>query len=334
MIKTMCCLGSATLGVLLLSACGSTTPYGDQDISKLSTGDTNAVSTGGYFWTYTDHNADGTQYHATISQTTTLSVALAPTKESDAHGNVLKVTGSVPIELPWADVSTQVDYTIDPHWKSLYPDAKVPAYPAAGLGFGFANNNAPFDATRGAVTGKLTGPAKYIGVAFDMRVAAGMTTVWTSFPMVGTDLPDIGFKDAFPAPGKDGGCTYYRTDNTPADGYQTCFASYRKGYYDTANATSPYSTMAAGGTWGRHCTLFSEVGIPKWANAGTKSHDPTFDPTKVLKMQWDMFQPKTGDAAPYELSIDNVLLVTADNAKDNNCDPAWIGKDPGTGDQG
>jgi len=331
----MCCLGSATLGVLLLSACGSTTEYPPQDISILSTGKDNAVSTGGYFWTYTDHNATDSQYHATISQTTTLTVALAPTKESDAHGNVLKVTGSVPIELPWADVSTQVDYTIDPHWKSIYPDATVPAYPAAGLGFGFANNNASFDATRGAVTGKLTGPAKYIGVAFDMRVAAGMTTVWTSFPMVGTDLPDPGFKDEFPAPGKAGGCTYYTKDNTPASGYQTCFASYRKGYYDTANAKSTYSTMAAGGTWGRHCTLFSEVGIPSWAK-GTKTEGyvPPFDPTKVLKMQWDMFQPKTGDAAPYELSIDNVLLVTMDNAKDNNCDPAMIGQDAGTGNEG
>jgi hypothetical protein len=94
--------------------------------------------------------------------------------------------------------------------------------------------------------------------------------------------------------------------------------------------------MKPGGTWGRFCTLFSEVGVPSGANAGTKENVPGFDPTKLLKMQWDMYQPKSGDAVKYEISIDNVQLITEEDAKDakNNCDPAMIGMAPGTGGQG
>ncbi len=40
------------------------------DVSKLSTGDSNAIATGGYWWTYTDHNPDDSQYHALISPVT------------------------------------------------------------------------------------------------------------------------------------------------------------------------------------------------------------------------------------------------------------------------
>ncbi len=328
MIKTLCSLGSATVGVLLMTACGSSQPLGDQDISILSKGETNAASTGGYFWTYTDHNAEGNVYHATVSQVTTKSVALQPTKDSDAaHGNVLMISGQVPVEIPWTLVSTQDPTSIDQHWKGIYSDAMVPAYPAAGLGFGFQKNNAQFDGTQGG---------KFVGVAFDMKVIDGMPLVWTSFPMVGTDLPDPGFDDAFPAPGKDGGCIYYTSTNPPTTGYQTCFANYRKGYYDTTTGTSAFNTMAAGGTWKRYCTLFSEVGIPSWANAGTKQNTPAFDPKKILKMQWDMYQPKSGDPVKYELSIDNVQLMTAEDAKDakNNCDPNMITAAPGSGGQG
>ena len=337
MIKTMCCLGSATLGVLLLSACSSP-GYPPPDISILSTGKDNTVSTGGYFWTYTDHNADGNKYHATIQPISTKKIALTTTTDDAAHGSVFNVKGSVPPALPWTGdattggVSTQADYTIDQYWATTYPNPKamVPVYPAAGLGFGFQAGNAPFDATQGG---------KYIGVAFDMKLNdASMTTVWSSYPMVGTDLPDPAFDDVFPAPGQAGGCKYYTADNTPASGYQTCFTNYRKGYHDSSSAKTQYSTLAAAGTWKRYCTLFAEVGIPNWANPLNQSNVPAFNPTKILKMQWDMFQPAETATSPatFDFSVDNVNLLTTKDAMDakNNCDPAMIGQDAGTGNEG
>jgi hypothetical protein len=337
MIKRICCLGSATLGALVLAACGSSTPI-ELDKSVISTGDNNATSTGGYFWTYSDHNDPNdplqAPYHSTVHPLTNADVSLQPVLDDDTssgHGKVLQITGSVPTELPWPDVSTQAAYTIDKYWKKLYPDATVPAYPAAGMGFGFQDKNKPFDATFGG---------KYIGVAFDMKTGVdGMQTVWVSFPMVGTDLPDIpNNHDAFPAPGEPGGCTYYTSTNDPVTGYQTCFANYRKGILLTGG--NEYNTLAPTGTWKRYCVLFSEVGIPNWANQGTKANDPAFDPTKILKMQWDMFQPKGAiadtPAANFDIKIDNVKLINKDEAKQaaNNCNQSYIGLPPGTDDAG
>ncbi len=344
MIKRICCLGSATLGAFVLAACGSSTPITAIDKHVISSGENNTTPFGGYFWTYSDHDdpTDPAQapYHATVLPLTNADVALTPVLDSDAsHGKVLQITGSVPTELPWAvtdpttnetvGVSVQSDFTIDKYWKSLYPDAMVPAYPAAGMGFGFQDKNKPFDATLGGT---------YIGVAFDMKTGVnGMQTVWVSFPMVGTDLPDIpNNHDAFPAPGQPGGCTYYTSTNDPVNGYQTCFANYRKAILATLGNT--YNTLAPTGTWKTYCVLFSEVGIPSWANPATRKNDPPFDPTKILKMQWDMFQPKgVGTAAAaFDIKIDNVILLTKDAAKEaaNNCDQSYIGLPPGTDDAG
>lgn len=331
MIKTLCCLGSATLGVLLLSACGSTAQLPSKpDISKLSTGDGNSVASGGYFWTYTDHNAASSQYHATSEPHTDMNTPLTVVADSDpAHGNVIKITGSVPPQIPWSLVSTQDPTSIDTYWVGLYPDSKIPAYPTAGVGFGWQANNKPFDATQGG---------KYVGVAFDLKLNdASMTTLWTSYPMVGTDLPDKNFNDDFPKPGEPGGCTYYTAPpNDPVNGYQTCFTNYRKTYTNT-NPANAYSALAPAGTWKRYCTLFSEVGIPSWANTATQSKEPSFDPTKLLKMQWDMFQPADGAAtAKFDISLDNVNLVTAKDAADpaNNCNPGMIDAGPGSGGEG
>ena len=116
---------------------------------KITTGN-GGVTTGGYWWTYTDHNAADSAYHATISQVTSLSVGFKPTVDSDpTHGNVLAVSGSVPPALPWALVSVQDPSTIDGYWQAAYPDSTIPAYPAAGIGFGLQHFNAPFDATGG-----------------------------------------------------------------------------------------------------------------------------------------------------------------------------------------
>jgi hypothetical protein len=299
------------------------------DSSKLSTGDNNAVSTGGYWWTYVDHNGPGSQYHASISQITGVTVALHPTADSDPnHGNVLSVNGMVPGALPWADVSTQVPYTVDAYWASIYPDSKIWDYPAAGIGFSFLHFSRPFDAT---------GNGKWVGIAFDMKANVNMPVVYVSMPMVGTDLPDpsVGITDDFPKQ-----CQYYTDTNTPATGGQSCFTHYREGIFSSGSSVgtpTAYNTLGSVGTWKRYCVLYSDVAIPIWANATTISMLASFDPTKLLKVQWDMYEPNSGSSsANYDISLDNVSLVSAAQAQDaaNNCNAARIGQPPGSGNAG
>ena len=342
MIKKMFCLGSAIFGVIGLSACGSTTSP-PIDASILSTCDNNAITTGGYWWTYTDHNdptvAANAPYHATIDQVTSAAQALQTKPDSDpAHGNVCVVSGSVPAALPWADVSAvpQAAYTIDPHWASIYPDATIPDYPSAGIGFGYQHFNKPYDATQG--------DKKYIGLVFDMKATTNMDTVWVSMPMVGTDLPDPspGITDDFPGPKpkNPNGCEYYTLTNTPGTGGMSCFTNYRKGIKSATSIHGPgnqYNTLAAVNTWQHYCVLFSEVAPPDWANAASLAKIPAFDPTQALKVQWDFFQPAAGGtAAAYGIAIDNVKLITAAEAQtaSNNCDPGRITAPFGSGDAG
>lgn len=341
MIKKMFCLGSAIFGVIGLSACGSTTSP-PIDTSVLSTCDNNAISTGGYWWTYTDHNdptaTTNKPYHATISQVTSAAQALQVTPDNSSYGNVCEVKGDVPPALPWADVSAvpQAAYTIDPHWASVYPDATIPDYPSAGLGFGYQHYNKPYDATQGG---------KYIGIVFDMKTTAdNMPAVWISMPMVGTDLPDPspGITDDFPAPTDPNGhgCKYYTLTNTPGTGGMSCFTNYRKGIEATTQGGGPYNTLATVNTWHHYCVLFSEVAPPNWANTASLGMIPKFDPTQALKVQWDFFQPpevgKGGVDTQYGIAVDNVKLITVAEAQtaSNNCDPARITAPFGTGDAG
>ena len=318
---------------------GTTSPTGSTvapDPSSLSTGDSNQVSTGGYWYTYADHNPDGSQYHATISPTTNMFTALVPSKDIDPnHGNVLKIVGQVPSGLHWVSVSTQDPQTIDTYWQSSYPDSMIPDYPAAGIGFGFLSRNAPFDATGGG---------QWVGIAFDMKTTVDTPVVWVSMPTVYTDLPDPKMQDAFPKQ-----CLYFTLNNTPVTGAQTCFAHYRMGIFANSSQATAFNTLATAfntlapvGEWKRYCVLYSTVAIPDYANGPTiealKAHP--FDPTQLLKVQWDMYQPPDGndgsDPVPFEVSLDNVNLLTAAQAADtaNNCDLEWIGAPPDTGDAG
>jgi len=339
MIKRIYCLGSAALGVALLSACGSTTPV-SVDMSNLSTGDNNQVSTGGYIWTYTDHNKtpdpatittdpSTLDYHAIITPVTSKDVALKPIVDTETiHGNVINVSGKVPGQIPWTNVAAQDSFSVDKYWPSIstYSDAMVPAYPAAGLGFGFKPGNDVFDATGGN---------KYIGIAFDLKVNVDQQLIWVSFPMEFTDLPDPNNSDLFPK-----SCKYYTKTNDPVSGGSSCFTNYRKGIFSEVHGGgNAYNTLAAPKTWKRFCVLYSEVAVPNWANVPTQDLMKAipFDPTKAIKVQWDMFQPGVGaDPAPFDVSLDNIKLITAEEAKDaaNNCDQARIGLADGSGDAG
>jgi hypothetical protein len=299
------------------------------DTSRLSAGDNNAISTGGYWWTYTDHNTSGSQYHATIDKITSAVVALQPVVDSDSsHGKVIQVSGTVPPALPWMSVAKQDPSSIDTYWKSIYPDSMIPAYPAAGVGFGFQHYNAVFDATGGG---------KWVGIAFDIKANVDMQVVWVSMPMVGTDLPDPNFEDMFPNQ-----CQYYTSEwgHTALDGSSACFAHYREGIFSATFAAiipGAYNTLSTVGTWHRYCVLYSDVSVPDWANATTRATVPQFDPTRLLKVQWDMEQPnESSTPAHFDVSLDNVSLVTETQAHDpaNNCDVSRIGQPPGTGTAG
>jgi len=342
MIKRIYGLGSTALGVALLSACGSTTPVA-VDMSNLSTGDTNQVASGGYIWTYTDHNTtpdsskiiatDATtfDYHATITPLTSQSVSLVPEQDTDPnHGKVIHVSGQVPGKIPWTYVSSQAPFSVDSYWPTInknglnYTDAMVPAYPAAGVGFGFTPGNAVFDATGGG---------KYVGIAFDLKINVDQPEIWVSFPMAKTDLPDPNNDDLFTK-----SCDYYTSTNTPLSGGSSCFTSYRKGIFSATDPSAyatpnAYNTLAASNTWKRYCVLYSEVGVPDWANdeTQTKMTAIPFDPTNSIKVQWDMYQP--ADATPqvsvkFDVSLDNIKLITAEQAKDatNNCNQSALGQ--------
>jgi hypothetical protein len=340
MIKRIYGLGSTALGVALLSACGSTNAV-TVDMSNLSTGDNNQVSTGGYIWTYTDHNTtpDSSKidltdyttwdYHATITPHTDAKTALKVETDDADHGNVIHVSGQVPGKIPWTYVASQAPFSVDPYWPTIpaYKDAMVPAYPAAGVGFGFLGRNAVYDVTAGG---------KYVGIAFDLKVNVAQDVVWVSFPMETTDLPDPNIadpnnSDLFPK-----SCEYYTSTNNPQDGGSSCFTSYRKGIFSsTSQSGTPttYNMLAAPSTWKRFCVLYTEVGVPNWANGPTKDKMKLipFDPTAVIKAQWDMYQPPDGAepvSVKFDVSLDNIKLITTEQAKDatNNCDQSALGK--------
>ena len=323
MIKMICCVSSATLGVLLLSACGSSAPV-VQDKAKLSTGDNNAIATGGYWWTYTDHNTEMNTGNAgaTVSPHTDKQTGLVPDVDSDAaHGKVIHATGSIPAAPTWADVTNMGLPTatgpgpnwVDTYWQALYPSSLVAGYPAAGIGFGFQNNNKPFDAVQD----------KYIGLVFDMKTAGNTNDIAVSVPIVGTDLANANFDDAFP---KDG-CIYpNKADPAATDSAnfvatnaaQTCFGNYHK-IFAMAN-------RAANDVWQTYCVLWSELTPPSWVKATLPAMDHAHL-KQALKVQWDMFQPPAGatEAAKFDVKLDNIRLVTEEDAtKQSACDAAAI----------
>ena len=326
MIKTMCCLGSATLSVVLLSACGSTTSI-TLDTSKLSTGDTNALTSGGYWWTYTDHNAQTKSGHtgATIQPQTDLTHGLVPEVDSDAaHGNVIRFHGDVAPAPAWTDVTNvpvaPATAWFDTYWPTLYPKALIAAFPAAGAGFGFQKNNHPYDVVQG----------KYIGFIFDMKTTGNTNDVSVSVPVVGTDLADSTFSDEFPADG----CIYpNKADSTLTDQAnflatnptQTCFLNYRKLF--------PVASRAGNDIWQTYCVLWSELVSPTWK--GALSTPPPLNHAtlkQALKVQWDMFQPaatpggQTPTNVSFDVKLDNIQLMTeADARKNPACSAAATG---------
>ncbi len=268
-MKKLTCLGCATLGLLVLSACGSTTPI-DFDNSKIWSGGpyaTNQVTTQGYWWTYIDHDGydtthGGAQFEqgSTISpltdQTTPLALEVDPA--APERGYIIHVWGTVPQAPNYNSLVVKALYT-DQYWKSVYPDSLIADYPSAGLGFGYQGNNAPYDVVQG----------KYVGFVFDMKTAGGTNDIAVSVPNVYTMLPDWTAKDKFTKncaypyqeAGKDDATSY--GDTSPA---QTCSANYNKIFHMACTGHGAFSgdIRAADGVWQTYCVLWSELTYPTW----------------------------------------------------------------------
>ena len=306
-IRSLAWMGAATLS----GACQLPDPGPIPNNCGLSTADNNAICTGGYWFTYADHNDETSPFHASVRPLTGLRIALSPTKDDAAHGTVIRVSGSVPPGLPEALISAADPSIIDKYWQAVYPDSEIPAEPAAGVGFGFKNHNSPFDGSQ---------LGKYVGVAFDMKANDAIAQLSVMMPIVGTDLPDPTYEDAFPKQ-----CEYYTASNAAPNGGASCFAHYRK--VIVADGAAPDNTLAPVGVWQRYCVLYSEVEIPASANAATIIMIPPFDPTQLLKVVWAMYAPgESGVAAPFDISIDNVDFLTPVQAPDaaNNCNLAKL----------
>ena len=280
-MKKLTCLGCATLGLVVMSACGSTTPI-DFDNSKIWLGGpnaTNQVTTQGYWWTYTDHDGYDVTHGAieiepgaTISPMTNETTPLALEVDSAApeRGYIIHVWGTVPPQPNYADI-VGAKYT-DQYWKSVYPDSLIADYPSAGVGFGFQGNNEPYDVTQG----------KYVGFVFDMKTESGTSDISVSVPNVYTALPDWTAKDKFTKncaypyeeAGIDDATSYQET--SPA---QTCSANYKKTFLMPITGDAGVSgaqqdggtfsgdVRAADGTWRTYCVLWSELTQQPWVKA-------------------------------------------------------------------
>jgi hypothetical protein len=226
-----------------------------EDPNLLSSCDSNRVTTGGYWWSYADPFDI-----ATVTPKASIAVPFAP--ESGSYDGSLgcHISGSVPGPLASSDERK------DACGEQLYP--------AAGLGFGFSDGNAPYD-----ITGKA-------GVSFVARAGQSDFSVRLSLAQTSTDIAFAEYADQFDS-------TCLCTQEAAAVGQvRSCFAHY--GILLTLSAE-----------WQRCTVFFADMAAPSWGQ------DQGLDPTKVLKLMWDMPQAPVGAVAiPFDVWVDDVRWIT------------------------
>lgn len=343
MMKMLTCLGCATLSVVALTACGTTAPITIDKANLWTNGNTAQVSTKGYWWTYTDHNLSngtanaGASIVPITSKTTGLPIVPDPDVPAE-RPHTIHASGYTPAAPDWTTVNTPA--WTDGYWVGKYPNSTdatgnvvtgtindIKAYPAAGIGFGFQENNKPYDVTQGT----------FVGFTFDMKTKSNTGDIFVSMPVVGTDVPDTFYTDAF-----EFHCAFPAAPFSTGHLTQTCFGNYHKAFKVTLNtvatATTPADTpdmqRAADGAWQTYCVLWTELTIPSWVNAGPTATAPAATPIvwnasalkNALKVQWDMFQPVSGGNSNFDVYLDRVRMITAKDAADasNHCNPANI----------
>ena len=344
MTKKLICFGCASLGLLMLSACGSTSPVTVDQSHLWPTGanTNNAVQTGGYWFSYTDHvqwminntgwvpSAHIPQQGASLTPLTSLTVSMPVTKvPSDAtHPYVMEVSGYTPEAPDWtSQVLTGLWFDTYYQQSGLYPDALLTAYPVAGFGFGFQHDNALFDPSN---------KGQYVGVIFDMKTLENTVSVDAQLSVVcsennGDDLNDPTFSDAFPRPG----CIYSKITTTPSTPLtegsdygteqvnNTCFAYMHKMFMNPPD-----------GQWATYCVLWNELALPSWVTGKPPAWNDDTLKNCSSKLKWEMDKTAAVGQNPpavskFDVSITNVILITREQAAaaSSNCNVANLPAD-------
>ncbi len=338
MAKRLICFASASLGLLMLSACGATGPVNtlNAPVDPVFCCD-DRVQTGGYWFSYSDHvqwMMANTQWNpvthipsqgATIDPLTSLTVSMPMAQDPAApeRGGVIQVTGSTPAQPASSDVIA--GQWFDTYYQRAYPNSLVVAYPVAGVGFGFKHDNAQFDPSYGGI---------YVGVTFDMKTQDNTVSVDAQLALVcdannGDDLNDPIFSDAFPAPG----CKYSQM-TTPGEDLAAQGADYAA---EQASDTCflyehKMFTHLPDSEWNTYCVLWNDLTLP--ISKGATATPPEWNDQTLqkctTKLKWEMDKPPTGAAASnFNVMLNNIKLITRAQAADpaNNCNVSALPTD-------
>ena len=335
MKKKLIYFGFALVGLPMLSACGATGPTSSNGIGPPGCDRSNvlfcrndAIQTGGYWFSYTDHvqwmidnAAWDPETHipsqgATINPLTSLAVGMQTVLDSE-RGHVIQVTGTTPAQPAPSDVIAGQWFDAYYQQASEYPNSLIPAYPVAGVGFGFLHYNAPFDPSFGG---------KYVGFTFDMKTQDNTVSVDAQLAVVcdsnnGNDLNDPQFSDGFPRPG----CKYSKmttvgedlaaqgADYVAQQASDTCFLYEHKMF-----------THLPDNQWSTYCVLWNELTLPDWkgATAATPDWNDQTLQKCTTKLKWEMDKPQTGAMdSNFNVMLDNIQLITRAQVTDpaRNC---------------
>ena len=326
-------------GASNLGAGGQATSYATSavaiDLSDIWHGGGNAVQTGGYWFSYTDHvqwmiNNTGwdpathtPNSGAAIAPLTSLTVSMPMAQDPAApeHGDVIQVTGFTPAPPSWADVvraqGANPGGWFDTYYQQAaeYPNSLIAAYPVAGVGFGFKHDNAQFDPSFGGM---------YVGVTFDMKTQGNTVSVDAQLAVVcdannGDDLNDPFFSDAFPAPG----CKYSQM-TTLGEDLAAQGADYAAQQANNTCSLCEHKlfTYLPDNQWNTYCFLWNELALPDWA--GPTATPPVWNDQTLqrctTKLKWEMDKTSTeGTRSYFNVMLDNIKLITRAQA----ADPAW-----------
>ncbi len=318
-MKTLISCAIASTVLPFLVACGPSDEV-ELDERVLSSGESNRVTTGGFWWAYADRSQTSKIIPSTAKDLghnpkPGMSRGNGIEKDTDAaHGYVVHVTGVVGPAPHWTlTLGTAPPEAGNKDWRDLYwdqfyghdPSACIGgfcgevAYPAAGVGFGMLPKN------------KVISLAAYAGVYFDIKAGPNHAVDATSglqqpvafsVPIETTDVPDPDWEDDFVRT-----CTFPQSPKAPGSAEvvgpqkKSCFGNY-------------IASIQLSPVWQRFCVLWTDLAKPSWAEEALTAEGIEFDPSRILKMQWDAYKPPEGAAtAPFDIYLDNVGTFDADN---------------------
>lgn len=348
-MKKLIYLALASTYLVTLAGCGNS----DEvviDQSLMGDGTSSKTGLGGYWWTYVDRSGTSSVLPNTgkADPTSATSTTLLPGISKghgidDAGGGNLAyhVTGTVGAEPAYAEtIGANASKYWDTYWDDLFPTlcgtdgCKEIKYPAAGLGFGFHVGNTVL-----GNDGLGSDGLPMMGVTFKLMLGTGqglnatgaLAPVSVSMPMDTTDAPDASFNDKFgtqydttlaaaavpPLATSPNGpfCTF---PGTLINGAEVTGA--KKSCFSNLKVELPTVAPAAPvqGAFTTYCIAFASFAVPSWGGLNTAANPvgpiATLSPQRIIKMQFDAYQPKgTALATNFDFWVDDVQLL--DNAK-------------------